>query len=204
MSAKRGRGHRMPGGLRPAAWDRVVRMAAVAALGFALSACGGGAGSAAAGAAASQSVSSDSSVPTGSSSPASGATTGPGTSTATGGQSLAGSGSSGTSGSGTSGSGTSGSGTSSPPTASTGNVTINWNPPTQNTNGSPLTNLAGFKIHYGTASQKYTHTVTVSNPGLVTYVIDNLTPGTYYFAVTAYSSAGAESPLSSEVSTKVN
>jgi hypothetical protein len=164
-------------------------MAAVAALGFALSACGG-AGSSAAGAPASQSAtSSDSSVATGSSAPASGSTTAPGTSTGTASQSPTGSGSS---------------GISNPPTASSGNVTINWDPPTQNTNGSPLTNLAGFKIHYGTASQKYTQTITVSNPGLVTYVIANLSPGKYYFAVTAYSAAGTESPLSSEVSTKVN
>jgi hypothetical protein len=133
-------------------------------------------------------------VATGSSAPASGSTTAPGTSTGTASQSPTGSGSS----------GASGSGGSNPPTASNGNVTINWNPPTQNTNGSPLTNLAGFKIHYGTASQKYTQTITVSNPGLVTYVIANLSPGKYYFAVTAYSSAGTESPLSSEVSTKVN
>lgn len=156
-----------------AGWDRVVRIAAVAVLGFALSACGGGAGnSSASGSAAQSSTSSDGSVAS--------------------------------QGSATAPTGSGDSGTSNPPTASTGNVTINWNPPTQNTNGSPLINLAGFKIHYGTASQKYTQTITVSNPGLVTYVVTNLSPGTYYFAVTAYSSAGAESPLSSEVRTKVD
>ena len=194
MDAKRGRGHRTPDGLRMAGWDRVVRMAAVAALGFALSACGGGDGSSSAGAAAAQASTTGQSAAS-----ADGSTSNQSTSTGTATQPPAGSG-----GSGTSGSSTSGSGTSSPPTASTGNVTINWNPPTQNTNGTPLTNLAGFKIHYGTAPQKYTQTITVSNPGLVTYVIDNLSPGTYYFAVTAYSSAGTESPLSPEVSTTVN
>jgi hypothetical protein len=172
-------------------------MAAVAALGFALSACGGGAGNSSAGVSAAQgSLAGDSSVatqgpaPTQSTAPADGSSTG----TAT--QSPTGSGGSGNSGS--------GSGASNPPTTSTGNVTINWNPPTQNTNGSPLINLAGFKIHYGTASQKYTQTITVSNPGLVTYVLADLSAGTYYFAVTAYSSAGTESPLSPEVSAKVD
>ena len=67
-----------------------------------------------------------------------------------------------------------------------------------------MENLAGYKIHYGTASQKYTQTITVSNPGLARYVISSLLPGTYYFSVTAYNSAGTESPLSSEVNAKVD
>ena len=90
-----------------------------------------------------------------------------------------------------------------PPTAS-GGVTLNWTPPTENTDGSPLTNLAGYNIHYGTASGDYSQTVSVSNPGLATYVVDNLGPGTYYFSIGAVSSSGAESPLSSEVSMTVN
>lgn len=90
-----------------------------------------------------------------------------------------------------------------PPTASTG-VTINWTPPTQNTDGTPLTNLAGYDIHYGTQPGNYTQAVNVSNPGIATYVVDNLSPGTYYFTVTAVNTQGAESPLSSPVSTTVN
>jgi hypothetical protein len=91
-----------------------------------------------------------------------------------------------------------------PPTASNGVVTINWTPPTENTDGTPLINLAGYDIHYGTASGDYTQTITVSNPGIATYVVDNLTPGTYYFSVTALNSQGTESPLSSELRTTVN
>ena len=98
-------------------------------------------------------------------------------------------------------------GTASPPSApSTGSgaVTLNWTPPTQNTDGTPLTNLAGYDIHYGTQSGDYTQSIAVDNPGLATYVVDNLTPGTYYFAVTAVNSAGTESPVSSEVALTVN
>jgi len=91
-----------------------------------------------------------------------------------------------------------------PPTASAGAVTINWTPPTENTDGSPLTNLAGYDIHYGTASGDYTQSVSVSNPGLATYVVDDLGPGTYYFSIAAVNSTGAESPLSPEVSMTVN
>ena len=103
-------------------------------------------------------------------------------------------------------SGTSNSSTSnsSAPTASTNAVTINWTPPTENVNDTPLTNLAGYNIHYGTTSGNYTQTITVSNPGIATYVVQNLSPGTYYFVVAAVNSAGTESPPSSQVSATVN
>lgn len=91
-----------------------------------------------------------------------------------------------------------------PPTASSGAVTINWAPPTENTDGTPLMNLAGYDIHYGTASGDYTQTITVSNPGIATYVVDNLTPGKYYFSLTAVNSQGTESQLSSELEATVN
>jgi len=90
------------------------------------------------------------------------------------------------------------------PTASSGAITLNWTPPTENTDGTPLTNLAGYDIHYGPASGDYTQSISITNPGLATYVVDNLTPGTYYFSVAAVNSAGTESPLSSEVSLTVN
>ena len=92
--------------------------------------------------------------------------------------------------------------TATPPPASSSNSSIafSWVPPTENNNGSPLTNLAGYKIHYGTASQDYTQVVAVNNPTLNRYVLDSLPTGTYYFAITAYNSAGIESTLSGEIS----
>ena len=90
------------------------------------------------------------------------------------------------------------------PAGSPGAVTINWTPPTENTDGTALTDLAGYDIHYGTASGNYTQSVSVSNAGLATYVVDNLTPGTYYFSVSAVNTSGTESPLSSEVTARVN
>jgi len=94
-----------------------------------------------------------------------------------------------------------------PPTstpASSSNVTFGWQAPTENSNGTPITNLAGYKIHYGTASQQYTQVVEVSNPSLSRYVMDSLPSGTYYFAITAYNAQGIESALSGEVSTTLN
>jgi hypothetical protein len=87
----------------------------------------------------------------------------------------------------------------------TTNVTLSWDPPTDNTNGTPLTNLGGYKIYYGTNSQEYSNTIAVSNPGLTTFVIDSLTVGaTYYFAVTAVSQAGVESLYSPEVAATIS
>ena len=94
-----------------------------------------------------------------------------------------------------------------PPTstpASSSNVTFGWQAPTENSNGTPITNLAGYKIHYGTASQQYTQVVEVSNPSLSRYVMDSLPSGTYYFAITAYNAQGIESALSGEVTTTLN
>lgn len=79
-----------------------------------------------------------------------------------------------------------------------GNITLAWQAPTENTDGSPLTNLSGYKIHYGTQSGRYSTTVVVDNAGITRYVIDNLAPGTYYFAITAVSASGTESDLSGE------
>lgn len=71
-----------------------------------------------------------------------------------------------------------------------------WTPPTQNTDGSPLTNLAGYRIHYGLAADQLTQSLQVANASLRTYFVDGLAPGTYYFAMRAYTTSGAESALS--------
>ena len=91
-----------------------------------------------------------------------------------------------------------------PPPLSSSSIAFSWVPPTENSNGSPLTNLAGYKIHYGTVSQDYTQVVAVNNPSLNRYVLDSLPSGTYYFAITAYNSAGTESTLSGEISATLN
>lgn len=91
-----------------------------------------------------------------------------------------------------------------PTTVAASSVTLGWVAPTENSNGTPITDLAGYKIHYGTASSDYSQTVSISNAGLTRYVVDNLPTGTYYFAITAYNAHGIESALSGEVTTTVN
>ena len=117
-----------------------------------------------------------------------------------------------------SGTSTSGSSTTSGSTTTTGSagstppstpvagtsVTLGWVAPTENSNGTPITDLAGYKIHYGTASENYTKVVAVSNPSLSRYVLDSLESGTYFLAITAYNSKGIESTLSGEISATLN
>ena len=82
-----------------------------------------------------------------------------------------------------------------------GDVTLTWTPPTTNVDGSPLTDLAGFKIYYGTSSSSYTQTINLADPAATGYTVTNLTDGgTYFFAVTAYDTSGNESDYSNEAS----
>jgi hypothetical protein len=89
-------------------------------------------------------------------------------------------------------------------TASTGSATLHWTPPTANTNGTTLTNLAGYVINYGTSSTSLSSTIKVANAGLSSYEIDGLAKGTYYFAITSYNSAGQASSMSTEVTKTIN
>jgi hypothetical protein len=82
----------------------------------------------------------------------------------------------------------------------TGSVTLSWTAPTRNTDGSTLTDLAGYRVHYGTSAGSYTHTVPLPNKSMTSVVIEDLTPARWYFAVKSYNSAGVESAFSDSVS----
>jgi putative Ig domain-containing protein len=88
-------------------------------------------------------------------------------------------------------------------TTTTGSATLSWTPPTRNTDGSTLTDLAGYRILYGTSPSSLTKTLQVANPGISRYVVENLTAGTWYFSVRAYSTSGAESVSSNTASSSV-
>ena len=85
-----------------------------------------------------------------------------------------------------------------------GYVTLNWLAPTENSDGSPLTDLAGYTIHYGTRSGRYDHEIRLDNPSVTTFLVENLVPVTYYFAATSFNSAGVNSAYSGESVQSVN
>lgn len=82
-----------------------------------------------------------------------------------------------------------------------GDATLSWAAPATYTNGTPLTDLAGYKVYYGTASGAYTQSADVGK--VTSYKISNLPNATYFFAVTAYNTAQTESAYSNEVSKSI-
>jgi len=84
-----------------------------------------------------------------------------------------------------------------------GSVSISWEPPATNTDGTPTETLTGYKVFYGPASRQYTNSLPVMNPELTSVTIEQLEPATWYFAVKAVNSAGLESDYSSEVSKNI-
>jgi hypothetical protein len=75
-------------------------------------------------------------------------------------------------------------------------ASLSWVAPTVDTDGSPLMNLAGYHIYYGTNQYDLNQKIDVANAGADSYVVTGLAPGTWYFAVTAYTNTGVESALS--------
>lgn len=84
---------------------------------------------------------------------------------------------------------------------SNGSATLSWTAPTENTDGSTLSNLAGYRIRYGTSATALTQTIVISNASVTTYVVEDLAPSTWFFAVTAVTSTGTES-IHSNVASK--
>lgn len=84
-----------------------------------------------------------------------------------------------------------------------GSVTLSWVPPTQRTDGTVLTSLAGYRVYFGTRSGTYPNQVTITNPGVASYVVDSVPSGTYFFVLTAYDASGNESNFSNEASATV-
>ncbi|HEX6638001.1 MAG TPA: fibronectin type III domain-containing protein [Steroidobacteraceae bacterium] len=84
-----------------------------------------------------------------------------------------------------------------------GSATVNWTPPTKNTDGSALTNLASYKILYGTSSTSLTKTKTIDDPTARSASVTSLTPATWYFTVRSVTTGGVESANSNVASKAV-
>jgi chitodextrinase len=82
------------------------------------------------------------------------------------------------------------------PNAFAAQVTLAWDSNTES-------DLAGYRIHYGTANGSYSFHTDVRN--VTTYTVTGLAEGqTYYFAATAYDTSGNESGYSNQVSYSVS
>jgi len=87
--------------------------------------------------------------------------------------------------------------------APAGAAQLTWKPPTQNTDGSALTNLAGVRIYYGTSAANLSKSVQVAGSSATTYTISGLATGTWYFGAKSYTTAGTTSAMSAVVSKAV-
>ena len=75
---------------------------------------------------------------------------------------------------------------------------VRWQAPTQNVDGSQLTDLAGYRVYWGVSSRNYTGNYTI-NSATVTQWEANLAAGEYFFALTAFDTQDNESAYSNEV-----
>ena len=97
--------------------------------------------------------------------------------------------------------GTGGSGSTGSTAPVTATAALSWVAPTQNSDGSQLTNLAGYNIYYGTDPSALTATIQIANGAAAGYTVTGLaTHTTWYFTVTSYTSAGEESARSTVTS----
>ncbi len=86
-----------------------------------------------------------------------------------------------------------------------GTATVTWVAPSEYTDNTALTDLAGFKIYYGIAQNDLTESVTIDDPAATSWVIENLNGNsTYFFAVTAFNASGVESEYSNIASKTFN
>lgn len=84
-----------------------------------------------------------------------------------------------------------------------GSVTLSWIPPTTNADGTTLTDLAGYRIYYGRSAGALDQVITIGNAGTTRWVVENLSPATWYFAMTSYRTGGIESERSGTVASNV-
>ncbi len=84
-----------------------------------------------------------------------------------------------------------------------GVVTLSWSPPTENEDGSPLTDLAGYRIYYRDITGEHSESLQLDNPGLSTIVIEGLDAGTWEFTMTSVNATGIESGRSNSITRTV-
>jgi hypothetical protein len=81
-----------------------------------------------------------------------------------------------------------------------GPVALKWTRPATNTDGKPLTNLAGYRVYYGTNPSQPASVQDITDPSATSTSINGLTTGTWYFSISSYNTLGTESVRSNPVS----
>ena len=79
-----------------------------------------------------------------------------------------------------------------------GTISISWVQPSENVDGSPLVDLAGYRIYYGTESRNYENSIDVSDPAATSHAFSAVS-GDYFVTMTAFDRDGNESTFSNEI-----
>lgn len=77
-----------------------------------------------------------------------------------------------------------------------GRVLLSWIAPSQNTDGSALTDLAGFFIYHGSSAEALNERIELLGTNVTSFEFTDLRSGLHYFAVSAFTSSRVESALS--------
>jgi hypothetical protein len=86
--------------------------------------------------------------------------------------------------------------------AAAGSAVVKWSRPRENTDGSPLTNLAGYVLYYGRGSSVPSSAIYIE-PSATALEIQNLSPGNWHFQIESVNSEGIQSELSPTVFKKI-
>ena len=80
-------------------------------------------------------------------------------------------------------------------------VNLSWTAPAERENNEPisLSEIAGYKVYYGTEERRYPKSVNIKDGSSTGYTFKNLAAGIYHFALTTYDTAGRESQYSAEI-----
>jgi len=81
----------------------------------------------------------------------------------------------------------------SPPPPQSGSAELFWTAPTQNEDGSALTNLAGYTVRYGKSVDSLDQELDVPGAAKTSILIEGLSAGTWYFTVASYTNTGVYS-----------
>ena len=84
-----------------------------------------------------------------------------------------------------------------------GSAQLSWSKPTTNTDGSPLTDLAGYRIYYGRLPDSPSDKLDIASPDMTSATIGKLSTGTWYFSIATYTTSGVESERTRPVWTSI-
>jgi hypothetical protein len=86
----------------------------------------------------------------------------------------------------------------------TGSATLRWSAPETNEDGTPLTDLRGYRVYYGQQQSNLASRLEIPDAAITSATVEELPPATWYFAVRAYADDGTESAPSNIVSKTIN